>query len=168
MPSGDVTQKLSSTAAITIGLASLAASSTLNAGRESNTITPAAPATDQAISGKIRAGTSPTAGTQIQLWIIPTLDQSGTYPDVFDGTDSAETCTSPNVLASLGRMLWEDTVDATSDRDYFVPWCSVRELFGTLPPAYVVFVTQNTGQALNATSGNHVLNVTTEYKFITP
>ena len=41
----------------------------------------------------VRVGTSPTANTEIRIYTLASYDGS-TYPDVFDGTPSAETVTS--------------------------------------------------------------------------
>ncbi len=59
---------------------------------------------DYLISGKIRTGTSPTAGRSIEVWAVGSWD--GTlWPDVFDGTESAETITSAEIKNSICRLV---------------------------------------------------------------
>ncbi len=76
-----------------------------------------------------------------------------------DGTDSAETLTSVGVGQGFLKLAAALNVDATtSDRDYAFGPVSVAQLFGgVLPQRWSVFVSHNTGVALNATGGNHVL-----------
>jgi hypothetical protein len=82
-----------------------------------------------------------------------------TYPDVLDGTDSAETFTSANVMNSAVRLAASMLVDSTSDRDYFFGPVSVASLFGgVLPKFWGVYVAHDTAVNLNSTGGNHVLS----------
>jgi hypothetical protein len=153
-----------STVALTISLASLASDTTnFTAGRESTAVDNTTNLDlDHLLSGVIRAGTTPTAGNRIEVWVYAPRSIASnvpTYPDVFDGTDSAETVTSRNVLFSALRLAHTIIVDATTDRDYFIPPISIASLFGgVLPQFWGVFVVNATGQALNATGGNHILH----------
>lgn len=154
-----------SSVALTLGLGSLASDTNLVAGRESTAVDNTTNTDlDHLLSGKIRTGTSPTANRTIEVWVYAPISMASgtpTYPDVLDGTDSAETITSANVKYSAMRLAHSILVDSTSDRDYFIPPTSVAGLFGgTLPPFWGVFVTHDTGVALNATGGNHVLHYT--------
>jgi hypothetical protein len=157
-------QASADTVALTITLASLAstASGVLLAGRESTAVDNTTNLDlDHLLSGKIRVGTSPTASRVIEVWAYaPISIASGTpeYPDVLDGTDSDETMTSANVKASALRLVWSTLTDNTTDRDYFIPPTSIASLFGDLPPYWGVFVTHDTGVALNATGSNHFLH----------
>lgn len=151
------------TTALTISLASLASSSSLVAGRESTAVVNTSNLDlDHLLSGVIRAGTSPTVSKTIEVWVyapIKVASGTPTYPDVLDGTDSDETITSANVKYSALRLAHAITVDATSDRDYFIPPTSIASLFGgSLPTHWGVFVTHDTGVALNATGSNHYLH----------
>lgn len=161
--SADVKQKYpaasANTTAITISAASLASSSTLLAGQESSFIDNTTNLDiDHLISGRIRTGTSPTVNTYIELWAAaPYKIVSGTpsWPDVLDGTDSAETLTSDNVKNGMLILLWRQKVDATSGRDYYMPPTSVAQAFGEMPPYYDLFLTHSTAVALDATGSNH-------------
>lgn len=151
------------TTALAITLASLASDTNLLAGAESDAVVNTTNLDlDHLLSGVIRAGTSPTVSKTIEVWVYaPIKVASGvpTYPDVFDGTASAETVTSANVKYSALRLAAAITVDATSDRDYPIPPTSIASLFGgQLPTHWGVFVTHDTGVALNSTAGNHFLH----------
>lgn len=153
-----------SSASIVCTLASLASSTTWVAGRSSAEVDNTSGFyLDRPVSGKIEVGTTPTTATTIEVWLIPKLSDS-TYPDTFDGTDKAVTVTSRGILLSYGILLASIVVDSTtSNRDYFF-WSSIAGKVGTVPPKkYQLFFTHNTGAALNATGGNHVITETPEY-----
>lgn len=155
----------SSTTALTISLASLANSSGLTTGRESAAVDNTTNLDlDHLVSGKIRAGTSPTSGNRIEVWAYAPISVSSgtpTYPaiatsDGIDGTDSAVTALSDNVKFSALRLIASITVDSTSDRDYFIPPTSIASLFGgQMPTHWGVIVFNGSGVALNSTAGNH-------------
>lgn len=101
----------------------------------------------------IRVGTTPTASTEIRVYLAGSYDGT-TYPDVFDGLASAETVTSAGVRDSFMKLAGVGVVDSTtSDRDYPIQF-NLRSFYDGLPKKVVVFVTHNTGVALNATAGN--------------
>lgn len=147
--------------ALTLGLASLASSATFVAGRESTIVdNRTTQHMDVLLSGIITVGTTPTAATQIRVYIgAVRSDALAGFPDVFDGTDSAETVSAVGILNSalaLGAIL-EVSVN-TSDVAQFIKPFSIAQLFGgVMPDGWFVFVTHNTGVNLNSTAGNHVL-----------
>ena len=147
-------------ASITISPASLATSSTRTAGVESDVISNASNLyVDALVAGKITTGTSPTVNKQIDIWVYAQLDDTPSYPDVIDGTASAETITSENVRNSAMRLAASITVDATSDRPYYVAPFSVAALFGgVLPQRWGLFIAHDTAVNLNSTSGNHAFS----------
>lgn len=139
------------------GLTSLATSSTWVAGYEWYIIDNSTDKSlDRLQQGYITVGTSPTANTQIKIWVVGSYDGS-TWPDVIDGTPSAETWTSAGVrdsVAKLAATLW---VDATTSNVAYPFFYSVASLFGgSVPKKVAVFVAQNTGVNFNSTSGNFV------------
>lgn len=149
-------------AAATITLASLASSSTWLAGRESTAVDNTANLfLDYILDGKVTVGTTPTAGTEIRVYVVA-IQGDGNYPDVFDGTDSAETVTAAGVGSGFLKLAAVAYVDATtSDRTYPFHCGSVAALFGGVcPRKFVVFVTHNTGVNLNSTGGNHFVYTT--------
>lgn len=161
----DVKISYAATASNTITLASLATSSTLVAGQEGSSVSNSSNLyLDYFLSGQITTGTSPTVSTYIETWVIAALDDTPTWPDVFDGTDSAETVTTRNQLFSYGAPVNTSIVTATSDVKYPFHGVSLASLFGGLCPRnFVPFVVHSTAVNLNSTSGNHFIKYTPVY-----
>jgi hypothetical protein len=145
---------------LTITLASLGSDTNLLTGRESATIDNSTNLyLDYLISGKITAGTSPTAARSIEVWAVGSWDGSN-WPDVFDGTESAETITSADIKASVCRFVAAMATANTSDRTYHFGPVSLAAAFGgTLPPKIVLFITHSTGVNLNSTADNHKIRL---------
>ena len=145
---------------LTITLASLGSDTNLLTGRESATIDNSTNLyLDYLISGKITAGTSPTAARSIEVWAVGSWDGTN-WPDVFDGTESAETITSADIKSSICRFVAAMATANTSDRTYHFGPVSLAAAFGgTLPPKFVLFVTHSTGVNLNSTAGNHQIRI---------
>jgi hypothetical protein len=154
---------------LSITLASLASSSTWLAGAESAEVDNTTNKyLDYLVGGRVTVGTTPTISTEIRVYVAAILNDS-LYPDVLDGTASAETITSAGVGSGFLRLGALMLVDATtSDRSYpFGPF-SVAQLFGgSLPKKFIIFVTHNTGVNLNSTGGNHVVSITPVYQTAT-
>jgi len=151
----------------TITLASLASDTNLLAGRESATLDNTTTlALDYLISGKITAGTNPTAARSIEVWAVGSWDGT-TWPDVFDGTDSAETITSADIKTSICRLIAAMATANTSDRTYpFGPVSLAAAFGGVVPPKCVIFVVHNTGVNLNSTAGNHQIRIQPVYETV--
>lgn len=161
----DVKISYAASSDFTITLASLASSSSLLAGRESTSISNTTNKyLDYAVAGKITVGTTPTANTQINVAVVGQSKDS-TWPDVFDGTDSAETVTNQQFYDQICKLASTiQVVATTSDIGYPFGPTSIASLFGgQIPKEHVLFVSHNTVAALNATGGNHVLSVTPSY-----
>lgn len=144
-------------AQVTITLASLATSSTWVAGRESASVDNSTNKyLDYEVTGKITTGTSPTAG-EIRLYAIRPINDTPTWPDVFDGTDSDETVTNTQILDNL-PLIWSSTNSTSSNITYpIVNAISLAQLWGFVPSLFGFFVSQSTGVNLNSTGGNHEL-----------
>lgn len=154
-----------SSVAVTITLASLGsgAQGVFTSGRESTAISNETNLDlDHILSGRITTGTSPTASRSINVYVAAPVSMSSgtpTWPDVLDGTDSAETFTSANVMNGIVKLAASMTTDSTSDRTYSFSGVSVASLFGgVLPPEYVVYVAHDSGVNLNATGSNHEIS----------
>lgn len=145
---------------VTITLASMATDTNLLTGRESAVIDNSANLfLDYLVSGKITAGTSPTAARSIEVWAVGSWDGTN-WPDVFDGTESAETITSADIKASVCRFVAAMATANTTDRTYHFGPVSLAAAFGgVLPPKVVLFVTHSTGVNLNSTAGNHQIRL---------
>jgi len=153
---------------ITITIASLATDTNLLTGRESTALDNSSNLyLDYLVSGKITTGTSPTNARSIQVFAVGSWDGT-TWPDVFDGTDSAETITSANHKNSICRFIAEMATDATSDRVYHFGPVSLASAFGGVMPVKVVFfVVHNTAVNLNSTAGNHQIRIQPYYETVT-
>lgn len=149
--------KYGSTATITASIASLASDTNLLAGLETEIIDNTSDGFEDIIlSGKITTGTSPTATRTIEVWAVAW--DSSAWPDVFDGTSSAETITSADIKASICKPVAIMPTNNTSDRTYSFTGVSAKQVFGgVLPSKFVLFVVHNTGVNLNGTAGNHEL-----------
>ena len=152
----------------TITLASLASDTNLLAGQESTSLDNSANLyLDYLVSCKITTGTSPTTARSIEVWAVGSWDGTN-WPDVFDGTNSAETITTANHKNAVCRFIAAMATDATSNQTYHFGPVSVASAFGGLMPVKVVFfVVHNTGVALNSTAGNHQIRIQPYYETVT-
>ena len=152
----------------TITLASLASDTSLLQGRESSEVANTSNLyLDYLISGKITTGTTPTVSRVIEVWAVGSWDGTN-WPDVFDGTDSAETITSADIKNSVCRLVAQMSVSATSNVTYPFGPVSLASLFGgVVPPKFVFFVTHSTVAALNATAGNQQIRIQPYYETVT-
>ena len=169
MASGDIKGVLAASAPLTITLANLATDANLLVGRESTefdnttTLYP-----NISVTGKITVGTSPTTAKEIRVYLIRPM-KDGTYPDVFDGTDSAETISSVGTRDSCCRLITKIDTVGTSDLTYYFDSGNIAALFGfDIISKFVVFVTQSTAATLNSTTGNHEITVKGSYENVAP
>ena len=153
---------------LTITLASLATDSNLLTGRESTAVDNTSNLyMDYILSGFITTGTSPTADTEIRIYLYYSIDDTPTYPDVFDGTDSAETVSNVYIRDTGLIPVHSIFVGSTSDVTYPIPAIGLAQFFGgEIPKYFGVFITHETGVNLNATSGNHQITVTPVYETV--
>lgn len=150
--------KYDTRATMTITLASLATNSSgvFTAGREGTYIDNTTTLYDDVlVTGQITTGTSPTASRTIAVFVYAGLDDTPTFPDVLDGTDSTETFTSANVLNSAIRLASAVRTDNTSDRAYFFTFQIAGLFGGIMPRHWGIYVAHDTAQNLNSTGGNH-------------
>lgn len=158
---------LGTSTALTNAIASLGSSATWVAGYESAVVDNTTNLyLDYTLEGKVTVGTTPTINTEIRIYVVASFDGT-TWPDVFDGTTSAETVTSEGVRDGYAKLAAVLRVDATtSDRAYPFSF-SVASLYGGVCPAkFVLFTTHNTGVNLNATGGNQTCNYRGVYETI--
>lgn len=151
-------------ASITKTLASLASDTTFSAGRELGFIDNASNLYDDIIlGGVIRVGTTPTINKQILVFAFAARElDTPTWPDQMTGSDAARSLTSVGVGQGFLRLAAALAVDSTnSNRDYPFAGVSLGALFGgTLPKKIGLYVAHNTVAALNATEGQHLLDIT--------
>jgi hypothetical protein len=133
--------------ALTNAIESLGTSATWVAGYESTWVDNATNLyVDYLFSGKVTVGTTPTASTEIRIYVVTSLVDGTTYPDVFDGTTSAETVTSEGIRDGFAKLAVTMRCDSTTS--------------DVCPREFCLFTTHNTGVNLNATGGNQI----TEYR----
>ena len=151
-----------STVPISISLSSLAtnAQGVFLAGQESDAVDNSSNLDlDHLLSGTLVPGTSPTVGRSINVYVYACISVSSgtpTYPDVFDGVDSAETVTSANVMLNAVVSAVSIPIDNTTNRPYPFRPISVASLFGgKLPRFWGIFVAHDTG--VNLASSGHSL-----------
>ena len=163
----DVKLAYAASAALTITLASVATDANLLTGVESDAIDNTTNKyLDYLLAGKTTTGTSPTDAKEIRVYVAALIEDS-TWPDVLDGTGSAETITSSGIRDAVLKLANVIPTNNTSDRTYWFGPLSVAALFGgTLPKKFVVFVTHNTAVNLNSTGSNHAIYVTGVYETV--
>jgi hypothetical protein len=159
----DILIKYGSKTTLTASVASLASDTNLLAGLETSVIDNRTTGfADIIVSGFVTTGTSPTTARQIEVWAVGW--DGANWPDVFDGTTSAETITSAEIKVSICKPVAIMPTNNTSDRPYCFTGASLRSAFGgTLPSQVALFVVHNTGVNLNSTAGNHELSYYGEY-----
>lgn len=118
---------------------------------------------DYLLAGKIKTGSSPTAG-RIEVWAYAQLDDTPTYPDAITGSDAQITLTSADIKASGLRFVASLSTDTTTGRTYWFGGVSLASLFGGIvPKSFGLFVVNGTGVALDSSGSNHALYVTPVY-----
>lgn len=141
-------------AAVTMDLSALAASATFVAGRESSSISNSSNYLDCNVTGKFISGTTPTAPAEHRIYYVQPTEDSPTWPDVFDGTDSAETVTNTNILDTLLRA-WSGTASTTSNVTYpVISALTLAQAFGFCPKAFSLFFSHAHTAALKTDAGN--------------
>jgi hypothetical protein len=143
---------------LTKTLVSLASSASFVAGQELPAIATGTYGNIE-VSGQIQVGTTPTINTFILVYAFASLTDAIAWPDVFGGTNAAKTLTSVGVGAGFLVQIAAMQVDAvTSNRNYFFTATGLRARFADeIPKNIGLWVTHNTGVALNATESNHVI-----------
>lgn len=153
-PNADVKISYVADAAFTLDLSALASSSTFVAGRESTWIANSSNYLDFEITGSFISGTTPTAPGETRLYYLRSTEDTPTYPDVFDGTDSAETVTNVNIVASL-PLGWSGTVSTSSNITYpILNAMTLAQCFGVCPKNFGLFFTHFHTAALKTDAAN--------------
>jgi len=110
---------------------------------------------DYRVTAKLTVASSGLSAGEIRLYLVGMLDDS-TWPDVFDGTQSAETITDTEIRDGIALRCAVTATDTTASRVYYLDCPSVARVFGgNLPAKFVIFIAQSTASALQS-SGNQV------------
>lgn len=160
----NVSPNYAATVSPTITLASLAASSTLLSGRESGAISNTVNKyLDFLLAGHYRTGSANLQAGAIRTTVVGSRDDTPNWPDVFDGTDSAEAVSAQAVYDNVCRIVAETSTDAVQRTWPFGP-VALAGFFGGVPPtAFVLFISHSAHTATNvwsATEADHTLRLT--------
>lgn len=142
-------------AAFTLDLSALASSATYVAGRESTSVDNTSNKyLDYKISGSFISGTTPTAGGEARLYYVQPIEDTPSWPDVFDGTDSAETVTNTAILDRL-LLGWSGGYSTSSNITYpIVSALTLAQAFGIVPHHFLVFFSHAMTAALKTDAAN--------------
>lgn len=169
LDNADIKIAYAASAQPTMTLASLAASSTLLGGRESTAIDNGASVKylDYLAAGNYRAGAANNQAGSIYTCVVGARDDTPTWPDVFDGTDSAETVSKSGVFNAICKFLSAIAADNTASQTWYWAPSSVAGCFGGwVPDQFIYFVTHNIQTSTNvwsATEGDHAIRHTPVY-----
>lgn len=153
-PNANVTMVYIADAAITWDLSALGSSSNFTAGRECTVISNSSNYLDCNITGRFISGTTPTAPGETRIYPITPYEDTPAWPDVFDGTDSAETVTNTNILDAM-TILWSGTVSTTTNVTYPVTNAlTLAQAMGVMPKAFGLFFAHYHTAALKTDAGN--------------
>lgn len=141
-------------------LNSLASSQTWIAGWESSTIDNTSNLyLDFRVTAKLTVASASNQAGELRLYLVGMLDDS-TWPDVFDGTASAEAITSAEIRDAICKLGAISVTTNTAGRVYYLDCPSVAAVFGgNVPKKFIIFITINpttTTTAGLAASGNQV------------
>lgn len=159
---GNLFTKYGTAGTFTKALASLASDTNLLAGWQTatidNTTGGSAPYDDYVLGGKIKVGTSPTSGKQIEVWAFCSVDTSSTMVDAFGTTSALRSAQTANQKPMEMRNVATMVLDTgTTGVTYYFAGVSLRSLFGSVPAQFGLWVVHNTGVNLDSTEASHAL-----------
>lgn len=169
LPNADVKISYAASRAPTLTLASLAASSTLLGGRESSAVDNGATNKylDVLVAGFFKTAAANAQIGSINVAVVGNLDDTPTWPDVFDGTDSVETVSLQGVYDQVCKLAAQITTTATNALVWPFGPVAIAGLFGgVIPDQFVFFISHNaetTTAAWDATEGSHSVKMTEIY-----
>jgi hypothetical protein len=133
-------------------LAGLASSATWVAGWESDAIDNSSNLyLDYRITAKITVESAGLSAGEIRMYLVGMLDDSN-WPDVFDGTESAETLTDTEIRDGFCKFAAGVVTDTGASDVYYLDCPSAAAVFGgNLPHKFVIYISQSTGTTLETT-----------------
>lgn len=141
-----VSQLLSAVSSFTLTLASLA-SSTVGVGRQATMVDNTSNLYLSAeVSLNIKVGTTPTAGSQIYVYLIRSNNDGTAIAD--DNAGASDAAWTQVNAVQLGIMT---VLDATSNANYRKTFDT--SFLGTLGPKWTIGIVNSSGAALNASEG---------------
>lgn len=168
MAAGDVKLAYASESTLTqTNLDGLASSATHVAGWESAAIDNSTNLyLDYIVNAVLQVESAGISAGEIRMYIVAQLNDSA-FPDVFDGTESAETVADVNVRDTICKLAASTLTDTTASQFYYLNCGSVAALFGgTCPRRFVIFITQSSGAALETTGDPNQVYVRGVYQTV--
>lgn len=153
-----------------ITVTSLASDTNLLAGRQGDSLTNTSNKyLDEIFTAQVRSGASMTANRAIEFHIVGAFNDSTSYPTPFATTDAAITIGFADQKYSMvAPIAIIGTTQTAASVQYWVRPTGIRQLFADgLPVAHAPFITQSTGQNLNATATTHIFAHTPVYATVT-
>lgn len=155
-------------AALTITLASLAASSTLLVGRQSTAVSNASNKyLDYLLAGNFKSASSANQAGSIYTCVVGCRDDTPTWPDAFGAADAGRTVSKQGIFDQVCRIVSSIAADNTASQSwYFGPTAIAGMWSGVLAVQHVVFVAHNiqtTTSIWSATAGDFNITETPVY-----
>lgn len=162
MPTFQQYTKYAASSSYTITLASLASDTNLLVGREGALIDNSTLGyADYLVGGffQLAASGTLTANRSIELWAVAPISDT-VWPSPFAGSDAGRTIVLQANKNTICKFLYSTLTTSTNSSVYRFSGVSVARAFGgVLPDRFTLFVTQNTGQALDGTAANHGITI---------
>lgn len=170
MATGDVKIIYAASAALTqTNLDGLSSSTTHVAGWESDAIDNSTNKyLDYQINAVLQVESAGLSAGEIRMYLVAELNDT-TFPDVFDGTESAETVTDTEIRDAICRLAAITVTDTNASRIYPIQCPSAAAVFGgRIPRKFVIFITQSTGTTLETTGDPNQVYVAGSYVNVSP
>ena len=162
MPTFQQYTKYAASASYGMTIASLASDTNLLVGREG-------PLIDNSVLGyadyhvggffQLAASGTLTANRSIELWAVAPISDS-LWPSPFAGSDGGRTISLQANKNTICRFVYSTFTTSTNGSIYRFSGASVASAFGGfLPEKFTLFLTQNTGQALDSNASLHAIHI---------
>lgn len=162
MPTFQQYIKYAASASYGMTIASLASDTNLLVGREGPLIDNSVLGYDDYIVGgfvQVASSGTLTANRSIELWAVAPISDS-VWPSPFAGSDGGRTISLQANKNNICYLVWSALTTNTNSSIYWFSGRSIRQAFrGALPEKFTLFLTQNTGQSLDSTAGNHNITI---------
>lgn len=162
MPTFQQYTKYAASSAYAMTIASLANDANLLVGREGPLIDNSVLGyADYHVSGflQLAASGTLTASRSIELWAIAPISDS-LWPSPFAGSDGARTISLQANKNTICKPVFSTITTSTNGSIYRFSGASVASAFGGfLPEKFTLFLTQSSGQALDANPANHAIHI---------
>lgn len=162
MPTYQQYVKYAASASYGITIASLASDTNLLVGQEGPLIDNSVLGYDDYIVGgfvQVASAGALTANRSIELWAVAPISDS-LWPSPFAGSNAGRTIALQANKNNICYLVWSALTTSTNSSVYRFSGRSIRQVFrGALPEKFTLFLTQNTGQSLDSTAGNHAIHI---------